>query len=213
MRALGWGEGRGRGISVQINFTDTGIRAGCDIDFISSGMELFCYVHAHSMFSVYVCHLAAELTSANTEYSTKLAGKTATEKTLRKLAWNADDLTHLNDDGRKLLVDSRQLQELAEGSETQFFSVNAPRQFSQLRKRVLSFLQGVYRFHRVAATHVFVIMISPEQRDRKPYALPVQCIPYASLKHSTCRDLVNNVISQMKRRGMEAAGVHFSILL
>ena len=130
---------------------------------------------------------------------------------MRKLAWNVDDLTHLSDDGRKLLVDSRQLQELAEGSEAQFLFVNAPRQLSQLRKKVLSFSQGVYRFHRVAATHIFVLMISPEQHDQKPYALPVQCVPYTSLKHSTCQDLVNKLILEMKRRGMEVAGVYYSI--
>ena len=69
-----------------------------------------------------------------------------------------------------------------------------------------AFLQGVYRFRRTVATHIFVLMISPEQRDRKPYVVPVQCAPYASMKHSTCRSLVNGLDFEMKKRGMKVAG-------
>lgn len=149
---------------------------------------------------------STELTSASKEYSTKLAGGKATEKTLRTLAWNVDDLTRLNEDGRKLLVDIRCIQQLAEDTEERFLLHNAPRQLTQLRNRFLVFLKSVYRFRRVAATHIFVIMISPEQREQKPYALPVQCIPYTSLKHSTCRGFVHNLVSEMHKRRMKVAG-------
>ena len=64
---------------------------------------------------------------------------------------------------------------------------------------MLEFLQGLYRFRRQAATHVIV---SPEQCDSKPYAIPVQCIPYVSLKHSMCRNLVNSLINKT-REGVE----------
>ena len=95
---------------------------------------------------------------------------------LKKLAWNVDDLSRLNDDSRKMRIESQQIQDLAEGPEDRFLVLNAPQRLSQLRKKMLVFLQGLYRFHRQAATHIFVLMISPEQRDSKPYALPVQCV-------------------------------------
>ena len=130
------------------------------------------------------------------------------DKTLQKLSWNVDDLALLNEQGRKLLVNLRCIQKLADDTEARFLSCNAPRKLTQMRKSLLQFLQSVYRFRRVAATHVFVLMISPEQRDRKPCALPVQCVPYTSLKHSTCQTLVNNLVSEMTKRGMKVAGKH-----
>ena len=152
-----------------------------------------------------------ELSTANNEYCAKLASGKATDKMLKKLAWNVDDLSRLNDDCRKMCIESQQIHDLAEGAEDRFLVVNAPQRLSHLRKNMLVFLQGLYRFHRQAATHIFVLMISPEQRDSKPYALPVQCVPYVSLKHSTCRNLVNNLIAEMCRKGMKVAGVYCSL--
>ena len=50
-------------------------------------------------------------------------------------------------------------------------------------------------------------MISPESRSSKPYALPVQCIPYASLKDREVRDILNDVIREMVKLGMKVAGI------
>ena len=148
------------------------------------------------------------LTKTNAEYGAKLASGKSSDKSLQKLSWNTDDLEQLNEQGRKLLVNLRYIQELADTNEERFTSCNIPRQLTSFRSSVLKFLQSVYRFHRVAATHIFVLMISSEQRDRKPYALPVQCIPYTSLRHGVCRQLVNNLISEMTKRGMKVAGLH-----
>ena len=112
---------------------------------------------------------------------------------LKKMAWNVDDLSRLNDDTWKMRIESQQIHDLAEGPEGRFLVLNAPQRLSQLRKKMLVFLQGLYWFHRQGATHILVLMISPEQRDSKPYALPVQCVPYVNLKHSTCRNLVNQL--------------------
>ena len=161
---------------------------------------------------VYTPHLFSELSTANSEYTPKLAQGKGTDKVLRNLAWKVDDLSRLNEGSRKMHTESQQISELAEGAEEGFLARNAPRRLSLLRKKMLEFLQGLYRFRRQAATHVFVLMISPEQRDSKPYAIPVQCIPYVSLKHSMCRNLVNSLITEMHRRGMKIAGIFISTL-
>ena len=72
---------------------------------------------------------------------------------------------------------------------------------------VLSDFYKMFIVFAVLLLHTFVFMISPEQQDRKPYALPVQCIPYTSLKHGVCRQLVNNIIIEMTKRGMKVAGL------
>ena len=65
---------------------------------------------------------------------------------------------------------------------TSFQVENIPRKLSKLRKRLTDMHKRVVRFRRVVATHLFVLMISSELRDKKPYAVPVQCVPYAGLK-------------------------------
>ena len=50
-------------------------------------------------------------------------------------------------------------------------------------------------------------MISTEERNRKPYALPVQCLPYKGLKDSEIWDIGNKVIQEMHKRGMKVAGM------
>ena len=64
--------------------------------------------------------------------------------------------------------------------------------------------KGVYRFRCCAAGHIFVIMIS-SGHTKKPYAYPVQCIPYASLTDNECRKLMDGIIAEMKRH-MKVAG-------
>ena len=128
----------------------------------------------------------------NRDYATKLISGSAAEKTLKKLAWNVEDLSQLNADGRQLVMTLWQVHNLAERDEVAYISANAPKMIANMKKQLLVFLQGVYRFRRTPATHIFVLMISPEQRNKKPYALHVQCVPYTNLKHSTCRCLVNS---------------------
>ena len=51
-------------------------------------------------------------------------------------------------------------------------------------------------------------MISSEERSKKPYALPVQCIPYKGLSDSTVRELANKVIHEMVKRRIKVAGMN-----
>ena len=51
------------------------------------------------------------------------------------------------------------------------------------------YLRNLYKKRRQpAASHVLVLMVSDERRNKKPYALPVQYIPYYSLKDQYIRD-------------------------
>ena len=73
--------------------------------------------------------------------------------------------------------------------------------------RVEAVIRGVVRKQRQPASHAMVFMISPEDRSRKPYALPVQLLPYRGLKDSTVRDLANKLKMEMKSRDMEVVGM------
>ena len=50
-------------------------------------------------------------------------------------------------------------------------------------------------------------MISPEEQNKKPYALPVQCLAYASLGDDEVRKIFDSLAKEMTSRGMKAAGM------
>ena len=68
-----------------------------------------------------------------------------------------------------------------------------------LKPDLRTYLRNLYKKRRSpAATHVMVIMMSEEQRKAKPYALPVQYIPYKSIKNTEVR-VFTSKIKKMSR--------------
>ena len=74
---------------------------------------------------------------------------------------------------------------------------NIPNQLQVTRQTLIAFIKGVTRHQHTAATHILVFMISEETRRRKPYALPVQCLPYNGLADTKVRDFANEIINEM----------------
>ena len=50
-------------------------------------------------------------------------------------------------------------------------------------------------------------MISAQDRQRKPYALPVQCIPYKGMRDTMVCELANKIISEIVKQKMYVAGM------
>ncbi len=120
-----------------------------------------------------------------------------------------DELSRLSTQEKSLLVQCRATRERHASPDCNSVGENIPRQLSDLRSQVTPFVRGVTRFKRTAATHLLVFMISHESRDRKPYALPVQCLPYGKgMTEKTIRELANKLIQEMVKRGMKVAGTH-----
>lgn len=84
---------------------------------------------------------------------------------------------------------------------------NLPLQVSEFREKYKKFIQNLSRHKRTPASHVFVIMISPEERSSKPY-MQYQYSVYPN----RFPKLVDKVILQMKSRGMKVAGKLYSII-
>lgn len=51
------------------------------------------------------------------------------------------------------------------------------------------YLKNFYKEKRSAATHILIIAVSDERRQSKPYTIPVQYIPYKSLRDQYIRDI------------------------
>ena len=69
------------------------------------------------------------------------------------------------------------------------------------------YLRNIFKKKRQpAATHVLVLMVSDERRNKKPYALPVQYIPYYSLKDQYIRDFTKVLKENMVQLGLQVVG-------
>jgi len=146
----------------------------------------------------------AEIIKFNNEYSEKLQSRSQKEKDLIVLAWKVKELTELNETGTELYRNVHVLaNKVAKDVQTQ---ENIPSQLTTVRTKLLAFIKGVTRHRRIPATHILVFMISNEDRRKKPYALPIQCIPYKGLTDAKIRQLANNIISEMVKRKMNVAG-------
>ena len=107
---------------------------------------------------------------------------------------------------KELFADVTRLVTEIKSNDSVWVEKNIPSQLSHIRSSLVSLITGVTRHQRTAATHILVFMISSEERRKKPYALPVQCLPYKGLANSTVRDLVNAIIREMSKRHMKVAG-------
>ena len=58
----------------------------------------------------------------------------------------------------------------------------------------LTYLRNLFiKMRQPVATHVLVFLLSDERRNTKPYALPIQYVPYRSIKDQYVRDVTNNI--------------------
>ena len=134
------------------------------------------------------------------------AGKRHSDKEVATLSLSVDELDRLNKMGRDLYIEIDAVLALLENPSSDLIQRNVARRISRIRDDLLHFVQGISRYQRTAATHVLVTMISPSQRDKKLYALPVSCIPYAGLTETKARQHINWVVSEMTKRNMKIAG-------
>ena len=69
-------------------------------------------------------------------------------------------------------------------------------------------MKALSKHQRGSASHIFVMMISSESRNRKPYALPLQRLPIRGLKDKQVREFADAIIKEMSKRNMKVAGKH-----
>ena len=74
-----------------------------------------------------------------------------------------------------------------------FHRRNVPRKLTTIKSNLSNIIRRTVYFQKSPATHIFVFMVSLETRIKKPYSVPVQCIPYAGLKEVELRRLINDL--------------------
>ena len=146
---------------------------------------------------------------ANNEYQDKLKDGHCTEQTMFSFSWDVEELKSLNSEGHsihcELLACGEQCTHLLFGEH------NVARKLTSIREWLLAFNRWIVHFRRSPASHVFVFMLNSDLRDRKPYALPVQCLPYAGLKKVDMRRLITDLCRTMVSFGMNVSGMYYEI--
>ena len=146
------------------------------------------------------------LETLNNEYSMKQKEGKSNSTVMFRLAWDLKDLSDLTESTRTLKVTTQALQEDTMLDEKDWIEMNIPCKLDDLRRGLKTFICGLFKYKRSAATHILVVMTSPEERNRKAYALPVQCMPYIGLKDDEVRNIFDTVIQYMSSKGMKVAG-------
>ena len=140
----------------------------------------------------------------------KRLGRKTSDKAMFGIVWKVEELKQLYAECRSLRTELNVIMDMVRDPETDFEQSNIPRRLTNLKGRLSASVKATYKYRRTPATHVFVFMISPEQRNQKPYALPVQCIPCTSLKESEIRQLTSELAAEMVKRGMKVVGEYKS---
>lgn len=120
--------------------------------------------------------------------------------------WKVEELKKLKEDCQTLIVSIGTTKDVIARQDADFVETNVARTLSKLRESLRTFIRELSRQQRHMATHIFVLMISCEQRNIEPYAIPVQCLPYHSINQRQLRQLVCTLIKEMTSRGMKVAG-------
>ena len=136
------------------------------------------------------------LSAAKSAYEEKLQ-KSGSTKCLFEAGWKLEELNVLLQTNQQLIVEVQAHFDMFTAQDDSLHS-----NLAKLKSSLQAFVRDLTRQKRASATHIFVIMISSYERKHKPYAIPIQCIPYTSLDHSTMRRVLNNIVLLMKERNM-----------
>jgi hypothetical protein len=131
-------------------------------------------------------------------YNKAFEGGWSAESKLMALAWNVTGFQELLKKAKGLVMELGGVLESVCGGLTSYLV--------KLKSRLQQYTKELFSKKRVAASYLLVFMISDELRNRKPYAVPVQFIPYKSLGDSQLRDLQIKLEKSMKSTGMTVVG-------
>ena len=121
------------------------------------------------------------------------------------------EIEELIQQGRKLIVEIQVLTERLSDEGCNAVVENIAKSLASLRRQMTSFVKALSKHQRETASHIFVLMISSESRNRKPYALPLQCLPVRGLKDKQVREFADAIIKEMTKRNMKVASTHSHI--
>ena len=143
------------------------------------------------------CFLEKAMKMASADLKRKLAQKNASSETLKSLNWEVVECSTL-------------LQQCINFIDKMKKTSNLSVLLKSLKCDFELYLKNLFKKKRTVATHILVIAVSDEQRRTKPYALPVQYVPYKSLKDQYVRDLITPLKEKLTDAGLQVVGEYLN---
>lgn len=140
-------------------------------------------------------------------YSDKFSEGTCRSNALFSAGWTVEELQKLMEEHQNITANVNALVGFLEDEESVPPGINLSQSLTKIREQLTIFVRSLYRHKRQPASNIYVMMISSELRQVKPYALPIQRLPYKSIKENTMRTLVGEVVKVMRARGMKVVGM------
>ena len=135
---------------------------------------------------------------SNVSYNQMLDQGTSAEKKVMECAWNALEFQELL---KRWKVLKFELENAIEMHRT-----GAKFDLMALKLKLKQYLKDLMLKKRIAAKYLLVFMIADELRNRKPYAIPVQFLPYKSITDAKLIELASNLQDVMEKNGMTVVG-------
>ena len=88
-----------------------------------------------------------------------------------------------------------------------------PLALTKLRSLLQSYLKDLFKKKCKPAADILVFLISGSTRAKKPYAIPVQCIPHVGLQDQEVRAIANGIKLEMTKIGMKVEGKKLNSIL
>ena len=149
--------------------------------------------------------LSDGLIGAEKEYQKKFNAPNSSEAILKRLCWERVEFN-------TLLLQSGKFKDLYENL-VACLNPQTPRvkdvvdSMKNIEKDALTYLRNLFvKKRQPAATHILLFLLSDEKRNRKPYAIPIQYIPYHSIKDQFVRDMSKDIKVAMTTMGLKPVG-------
>jgi len=150
-----------------------------------------------------VIFLTEGLKKADEMYQTKFNSPNSSQSLLMNLCWETVEYNTLSQEAQ---ASNSSLDNLLP-----YLDPTSPRiliaSLHNLSKQLADYFRNLFvKKRQPAATHIFIIMVSEERRNRKPYSLPVQYVHYHTIRDQYIRDLSKSVKLKMTELGMTTVG-------
>ena len=145
------------------------------------------------------------LKKADEMYQTKLNSPNSSQSLLMNLCWETVEYNTLLQEAQALNSSLDDLLPYLDPASPWIGDVIASLQ--NVSKELADYFCNLFvKKRQPAATRVLIIMVSEERRNGKPYSLPVQYVPYHTIRDQYIRDLSKSVKLKMTELGMTAVG-------
>ena len=149
--------------------------------------------------------LAAGLKEADSSFQKKFNSPNTSQQLLKSLCWERVEYNTLLQQAQAFRAVTEDLLPHLQPGNARVQDVSVC--LRDIKPDLLKYLRNLFMKKRQpAATHVLAILLSEECRNKKPYSIPVQFIPYHSIKDQYIRDISATIKSEMVKMDLKPVG-------